>query len=160
MAVKKKTMIKSNVAKNRFEAAIVALSTTCEEGNKAVDARAKQGKKNAALVARLSKKRTALLKRKKTAAIRLKKDSSADNHKALSIVTKDINAVAKDLKKAKSGKDANNLELSGLRATLKSANAYMKAISVADKILNKPKKKKRRAKKKASKLVSNEPSPV
>ncbi len=148
MAVKKKTLIKSSMAKSKHEAAVSALSTTCEESNKAVAARAKDGKKNASLVARLGKKRATLTRRKKIAVARLKKTPGADNRKALNAVIKDINTVSKDLKKAKAVKDANNLELSGLRATLKKASAYMKAIASADKILNRPKKKKRRTRKK------------
>lgn len=148
MAIKKKTLIKSSAAKSRHEAAVSALSKTCEESSNAVDARAKDGKKNASLVTRLGKKRATLVKRKKIAVVRLKKTPGADNRKALNAVIKDINTVSKDLKKAKAVKDANNLELSGLRATLKKASAYMKAIASADRILNKPKKKKRRARKK------------
>ena len=148
MAVKKKPLIKSSMAKSKLETAVSVLSAACEEGNKAIIARAKDGKKNASLVSRLSKRRTALVKRKSAAAARLKKDASADNRKALNAVNKDIKSVSSELKKAKSVKDANNLELSGLRATLKSANAYMKAIAAADRVLNRPKKK-RRARKKA-----------
>ena len=148
MAVKKKPLIKSSMAKSKLETAVSVLSAACEEGNKAIIARAKDGKKNALLVSRLSKRRTALVKRKSAAAARLKKDASADNRKALNAVNKDIKSVSSELKKAKSVKDANNLELSGLRATLKSANAYMKAIAAADRVLNRPKKK-RRARKKA-----------
>jgi hypothetical protein len=97
-------------------------------------------------VARLSKKRATLLKRKKLATTRVQKEPSADNNKALRDVKKELDSVTKELGKAKIVKDANNAELSDLRASLKRATAYRKGVAAADKVLNKPKKKSRRKK--------------
>jgi len=142
----KKAVVKSAVMAKTLESALAGLATVCESGGNAVDSRAKDGKKLAASSKRLSKKRTTLGKRKKTAAARLKKDATADNRNALKAVEKELAMVSKEAAKVKKEKDANNAELSGLRDSVKRANAYAKGIAAADRVLNKPKKKARRKK--------------
>jgi len=142
----KKAVVKSAAMAKTLDSALAGLATICESGGKAVDSRAKDGKKLAAASKRLGKKRTTLGNRKKTAAARLKKDATADNRNALKAVEKELAAVAKEIAKVKKAKDANNAELTGLRASVKRANAYVKGITAADKVLNKPKKKRRKKK--------------
>jgi len=142
----KKAVVKSAAMAKTLESALAGLAVVCENGGKAVDSRAKDGKKLAASSKRLSKKRATLAKRKKTVAAKLKKDATADNRNALKAVVKEMAAVAKEAASVKKAKDANNAELSGLRASVKCANAYAKGIAAADKVLNKPKKKRRKKK--------------
>lgn len=145
MAVKKKKpIVKATVVAKSLENALTNLEAAFDSGSKAVAERAKNGSQNAKTVARLSKKRATLAKRKTLATARVKKDGSADNKKALSAVTKELNSVAGELNKAKVVKDANNAELNDLRASLKRATAYRKGIAAADRVLNKPKKKSRK----------------
>ena len=140
----KKAVVKSAVMAKTLDSALAGLATICESGGKAADSRAKDGKKLAASSKRLSKKRTTLVKRKKTAAAKLKKDVTADNRNALKTVEKELAAVAKESASVKKTKDANNAEFTGLRASVKRANAYMKGVAAADRVLNKPKKKSRK----------------
>ncbi|MGD8938868.1 MAG: hypothetical protein PVJ72_05775 [Gammaproteobacteria bacterium] len=147
MAVKKKKPIaKAGMVAKSLENALVNLEAAFESGTNAVAERAQNGSQYAKLVARLSKKRATLLKRKKLATTRVQKEPSADNNKALRDVKKELDSVTKELGKAKIVKDANNAELSDLRASLKRATAYRKGVAAADKVLNKPKKKSRRKK--------------
>lgn len=144
---KKKAIATSAAMAKTLESALGGLASICESGGKAVDTRAKDAKKLAASSKRLGKKRMMLNKRKSTATARLKKDATADNRKALSAVVKELGMVTRELAKVKKVKDANNAELSGLRTSLKRATAYMKGVTSADRVLNKPKRKVRRKKK-------------
>jgi len=146
---KKKAVVKSAAIAKTLDSALAGLTSICEGGVKAVNERAKEAKKNAAASKRLSKKRMTLSKRKRAAAARLKKDATADNRKALSAVVKELGMVTREIAKVKKAKDANNAELAGLRATVKRATAYMKGVTAADRVLNKPKRKTRRRKKAA-----------
>ncbi|NOZ54883.1 MAG: hypothetical protein GXP08_17405 [Gammaproteobacteria bacterium] len=114
----------------------------------AVETLSKDAKKLALESKRLTKKRSALMKRKKIAAGKLKKSPDAANRKALKDVEKEIAGVTKLLDKVKPQKAASTEELMALKACFKKASAYMKSIEGADKTLNKPKKKirKKRAK--------------
>jgi len=144
---KKKAIATSAAMAKTLESALGGLASICENGGKAVDTRAKDAKKLAASSKRLGKKRMTLNKRKSTATARLKKDATADNRKALSAVVKELGMVTRELAAVKKVKDANNAELAGLRASLKRATAYMKGVTSADRVLNKPKRKVRRKKK-------------
>jgi len=143
---KKKAVVKSAAIAKTLDSALAGLNSICDSGTKALDASAGEAKKLAVLSKRLSKKRMTLSKRKKTATARLKKDATADNRKALSAVVKELGMVTREIAKVKKVKDANNAELSGLRETVKRATAYMKGVTAADKVLNKPKRKTRRKK--------------
>jgi len=144
---KKKAVVKSAAIAKTLDSALDGLTSICESGGKAVDERSKDAKKLAASSKRLGKKRMTLNKRKRTATTKLKKEASADNRKALSAVVKELAMVTRELAKVKKEKDANTAELNGLKASVKRANAYMKGVASADKVLNKPKRKVRRKKK-------------
>lgn len=138
---KKKAVVKSAAIAKILDSSLAGLTTICDGGGKALDKSAKEAKKLATLSKRLGKKRTTLGKRKKTAEARLKKDATTDNRKALAVVVKELKVVTLEFAKVKKIKDANNAELSGLRATVKRAAAYMKGITTADNVLNKPTRK-------------------
>ncbi len=143
---KKKAVVKSAAIAKTLDSALAGLTSICDSGEKAVTTRAKEAKKLSASSKRLSKKRMTLNKRKKTATARLKKDGTAVNRKALSAVVKELGMVTREIARTKKTKDANNAELTGLRETVKRAKAYMKGVTSADRVLNKPKRKTRRRK--------------
>ncbi|MGD8594953.1 MAG: hypothetical protein PVF82_19150, partial [Gammaproteobacteria bacterium] len=94
MAVKKKKPIaKAGMVAKSLENALVNLEAAFESGTNAVAERAQNGSQYAKLVARLSKKRATLLKRKKLATTRVQKEPSADNNKALRDVKKELDGV-------------------------------------------------------------------
>jgi len=146
----KKAVVKSAAMAKTLDSALAGLATICDSGSKAIDSRSKDAKKFAAAFKRLSKKRLTLNKRKKALAAKIRKDASADNKKALKATEKELVTVGREIASCKKSRDANNLELSGLRDSVKRASAYAKGVAAADKKLNKPKKK-RRARKKAKK---------
>lgn len=149
MAKAKKSIAKSAAQEKGLGDALEKLAATYTAGDAAVASRSKDGKKFAAEVKKLSKRKATLTKKKKTATNRAKKEASKDNKAALRGALKDLKAVAKDLTKAQAVKKANATELSGLKATQKRLTAYTKAIAQADKALNKPKKKAKATKAKA-----------
>ena len=107
-----------------------------------IAAATKQAKSYLAEAKRLGKKRTTLLKRKKSAAARLKKTTNADNRKAHKAIEKELTAVKKAIAKLTPVKSAHAIELASLKTTQKRINAYTGVLDKADKLLNKPKKKK------------------
>ncbi len=150
MAVAKKTVIKNTALVKTTETALANLETANANAEKALAAATKKNKQSSAEGKRLSKKRVALIKRNKTAALRLKKDPVAANKKALNDIAKELAAVRKDAAKNKIVRAADYAELSDLRISCRRLAAYTKAITAADKVLNKPKKKVRRRKKKSA----------
>lgn len=155
----KKIVTSAALSKN-IDASLAGLNAAFSDGTKAVNIRAKEAKKLATETARLRKKRMTLMKRKKAAANRLKQDKNAQNHKALNAVVREIAGIAKLLNKAKVAKDKLAPELAGLKADHKRVVAYAKALGMADKALNKPKKKVSRKKPAAKVEVDVMPTSV
>ena len=151
MASKKKTqkVITSGAAEKAVDSAVNSLADMAVSTYNATIVLDKENKKLAAEAKRLGKKRIMLLKRKKTAANKLKKDASAINKKGLKAVDNEIAAITKDAAKIRSQKTAVSAELSSLKTVSKRAAAYNKAVGMMDRVLNKPKKKS--AKKKVAK---------
>lgn len=143
---KKKTVVKSASVDKSIAVAVNSLMSVCDVSSGAVASRADDAKKFTAESKRLVKKKTALAKRKKMTAAKLKKDSSAANRKMLKDIDKELTLITKAGAKNRAEKTANSEELSGLQMGFKKASTYMKAIEKADKILNKPKKKKKKVK--------------
>ncbi len=141
MAKAKKSIAKSAAQAKGLGDALVKLAATYAAGNAAVTSRTKDGKKFAATVKKLSKRKATLTKKKKTATNRVKKEANKDNKAALRGILKDLKTVGKDLTKAQAVKKANATEMGDLKVTQKRLTAYTKAIAQADKVLNKPKKK-------------------
>jgi len=137
MAKAKKTLAKSSFVDKNIEVALEKLAVASAAVDKAVAVRARDAKKLAVLVKRLTKRKTALSKRKRLAAARLKKSPSVDTRKALRVVTKDLATTIKEQAKAKVAKAANATELAALRAGQKRATGYRKGIAAVDRALTK-----------------------
>jgi hypothetical protein len=150
MATKKKPIAKSASVEKNIAVALERLDAACTEGDKAVAARSKIAKKLNAESRRLNKKRATLVKRSKVAALKAKADPSAANRKALREAVTELAATRKALAQTRAAKAVNSPELAGLKVAQRQANAYGKAIVLADKVLNKPKKKRKKRAKKAA----------
>jgi len=153
--VKKVSVVSSLAVEKTIETSVGNLAKACSDAAAAVATKTKETSKLAAEIKRCSKKRVTLMKRKKIAANKLKKESSADNRKALKEVEKEITSVAKELGKFKPIKASVSEELTALKGHYKRVAAYVGAFEKADKILNKPKKKlKKRKKAKNNAVIS------
>ncbi len=154
----KKSIINSNAVEKTTDTSLSNLTKVCNDAVAAVEVKTKEAKKLATEIKRFSKKRAALMKRKKTATAKLKKDGGAESRKALKAVEKDIAQITKELNKLKPAKASVSEELVALKAGCKRVTAYVSAIEKADNILNKPVKKRKKAKKKpVISLVSTDP---
>jgi regulator of replication initiation timing len=153
MATKaKKTLIKSSVVATTVDTSLSTMTKVCTDAAAAIDSISKEAKKLLLDNKRLSKKKSILLKRKKTVAGKLQKSPVADNRKMLKSIEKEIGVVSKDLEKVKSVKAKVTEELSSLRVNHKRLNAYLNAVKTTDRILNKPKAKKSKPTKKKAVL--------
>ena len=141
---KTKKVVKNAALDNAVNAAVELIKSASTDCDKSIDVCTKNAKTNLAASKRLSKKRAALSKRKRTAATRLKKTPNAENRAALRNVEKELNAVKKEIDKLTPVKSANSEELAALKVTKKRVATYAAVIEKADKVLNKPKKKKRK----------------
>ncbi len=95
------------------------------------------------------KKKTILTKRSKAAVTKYKKSPDAASKKSIDAIAKELNLIQVALKKARASKVLVLAELVALRAATKRLSAYTRAITAADKVLNKPVVKKKRSTKKA-----------
>lgn len=136
-----KKIVTHTALSTKIETSLAGLNAALSDSTKAVNAGIKEAKKLAIDTARLRKKRMTLMKRKKAAANRLRKDKNAINRKALNAVVKEIAGIAKLFNKATVAKDTVAAELSGLKADQRRLVAYVKALGQADKALNTPKKR-------------------
>jgi len=150
--VAKKSTVKSSALEKTISTSIDSLSSAFSVSASAVETLSKDAKKLTLESKRLAKKRMMLMKRKKTAATKLKKTPDAANRKALKDVEKELAVVTKMIDKVKPQKTESAEELTALKACFRRVSAYMKSIEGADKVLNKPKKKvrKKRAKPRAA----------
>jgi hypothetical protein len=146
MAVNKKPVIKNTALVKVIDTSLANLETATTNGAKALALATKKNKQSSAEGKRRNKKRVALIKRRKTAAAKAKKDPVTANKNALKAVVKELAAIRKEVAKNKIVKAANFEELSGLRVSSRRLAAYSKALSAADRVLNKPKKKTRKRK--------------
>ena len=144
MAKKKRTIAKSASVEKNVATALERLNAACSDGDKAVAVRSKTSKKLSAESRRLNKRRGTLLRRKKAAAIKAKATPSVETRKALREAVRELAATRKALAKTRAAKAINSPELAALKAPQRQANAYGKAITQADKVLNKPRKKRRK----------------
>ena len=151
MAIKKKAkkMVKGAAHLKAVDSAIAGINDLAAVATKAVIATEKEYKKLVKTAKSMNKKRASLMKKVKAATNRMKKDASAANKKAVAVIKKDIATIKKEIARHNLKKSAVAEELATLKSASKRAVAYAKAVTGADKVLNKPKKKKR--KKKAAK---------
>lgn len=138
---KAKPVIKAAALDKTISTATESLNKACGEANTAVTVKALEAKKLTAEVKRLTKKKSVLIKRSKTAATKLKKDANAINKKAMLTVTKEKKVTQSALDKARTSKAVASTELAALKAASKRLTAYTKSISAIEKVLNKPAKK-------------------
>jgi hypothetical protein len=146
MAVKKKPVIKNAALAKVIDTSLANIETASANGANALALATKKSKQSSAEGKRLSKKRVTLIKRRKAAGTKAQKDPVAANKKALKAVDKELAAIRKDAAKNKTVRVANFEELSGLRVSCRRLSAYNKALTAADRVLNKPKKKTRKRK--------------
>ena len=146
MAVNKKPVIKNTALVIVIDTSLANLETATTNGAKALALATKKNKQSSAEGKRSNKKRVTLIKRRKTAAAKAKKDPVAANKNALKAVVKELAVIRNEVAKNKIVKAANFEELSGLRVSSRRLAAYSKALSAADRVLNKPKKKTRKRK--------------
>jgi len=146
MAVNKKPVIKNTALVKVIDTSLTNLETATTNGVKALALATKKSKQSSTEGRRLNKKRVTLIKRRKTAVAKAKKDPDAANKKVLKTVDKELAAIRKEVAKNKIVKAANFEELSGLRVSCRRLAAYMKTLAAADRALNKPKKKTKKRK--------------
>jgi hypothetical protein len=103
-----------------------------------------EAKKISTDISRQLKKKAVLTKRSKAAVTKHKKSPGAANKKSMDTVAKELKLTQEALANARASKTAVLEELATLRSTAKRVNAYTKAISATDKVLNKPVKKRKR----------------
>ena len=104
-------------------------------GEKAVAIRARDGKKLTLAVKRLAKRRGALLKRKKLAAKRARKNPWGDTRRALKSTIRELTTTSAALVKARAAKLANATEFAALRMASRRATGYSRAIALVDRRL-------------------------
>jgi chemotaxis response regulator CheB len=144
-----KKIIKNVAVEKTISTALSSLTSIKDDCAAAVVSRSNDAKKWLAESKKLTKKRATLMKRKKAAATRLKKNPNADNRKAVKAVEKELATIVKMIDKSKPQKQANADELAGLKANLKAVSAYLISIEKSRKALEKPKKSKKKPKRKA-----------
>jgi len=144
--VKAKPIVKAAALDKTINASTDSLTNACGNAATAITKKTDEAKKLMVEVKRHTRKKATLTKRSKTAAAKLKKDPNAANKKAVGAVAKEINSTKSALDKARANKAVVSTELAALRAASKRLNAYTKAITAADKVLNKPAIKRRKRK--------------
>jgi len=132
---KQRGVAKSAAVEKNLEASLAKLDAACKDGGAAVAKRSKEAKRLASASKRLGRKRTALIKRKQTAAKRAKARPSGETRGLLRTVLRELDSVRKELEKTRAAKIANATELSALKALYRRAAAYAKAIARTDRML-------------------------
>ncbi len=141
MAAKKKPIIRSTQFVNTIDTSVERLNEALNKGKVAVAKRSKDSLQQLALIRRLKKKKQALLNRKTRATAKQKKAPSVEIAKQIRDSRREIKSFKKQLTKATAFRQANLAEVSVLRANLRRASAYVRAINSAEKQLNKQKKR-------------------
>ncbi len=141
--IKAKPIVKATTLDKTITASTDSLTKACNDAVTAITKKTAEAIKLMAEVKRHTKTKAILTRRSKTAAAKLKKDPNAANKKAVTDVAKEIKLTSSALDKARTNKAIVSTELAALRAASKRLNAYTKAITAADKVLNKPAKRRR-----------------
>jgi hypothetical protein len=137
MAKANKAIPKSGFVDKNLQTALERLAVAAAAVDKAVAVRARDAKKYGVTTKRLSKRKTALTKRKRLAAGRVKKNPSGDTRRALRAVEKELTSTTKELAKARIVKSANAEELALLKASQRRTSGYTKGIAQVDRALAK-----------------------
>ena len=147
--VKTKPVIKAAALEKTITTSIEALSKASDAAGTAVTKKIAENNKLQIEIGRHLKKKTILTKRSKAAVTKYKKSPDAASKKSIDAIAKELNLIQVALKKARASKVLVLAELVALRAATKRLSAYTRAITAADKVLNKPVVKKKRSTKKA-----------
>jgi hypothetical protein len=139
MAKAKKTLAKSSFVETTLDTALEKLAVAEAAVDKSVSARAGDAKKLTATVKRLTKRKAALVKRKKLAADRVRKAPSGETRQALKVVVKDLAATSKELTKLRVVKAENAAELALLKVAQRRTKAFSKGIAQVERALAKKK---------------------
>lgn len=131
MAKAKKVVKSSSINKN-LETALEKLAVASAAVEKSVSVRVRDAKKLTGQVKRLAKRKTALNKRKRLAAARVKKAPSKETRQALRQVVRDLDATNKELTKARATKATNAEELAILKVAQRRTKGYTRAIGQVD----------------------------
>ncbi len=146
MVVKKKMRktVSSANAEKTVDAAKASMVEVATTSARVIVTLSKENKKLLTSARRLSKKRAVLIRKKKTAANKVKMDPNAANRKNLKQIENEIAAVKKEAARIAGQKATLTPEITALRAISKRTTAYAKALDQVDKVLNKPRKKRRK----------------
>jgi len=131
-----KTLAKSTSVQSNIVSAVDKLAAACVAGDRAVGVRARDARKNTALVKRLGKRRAALNKRRISAKRRLSKSPSADLRRDLRATEKELKQTTKELSRCRGTKDLNAAELAAMKRAARRANAYYRAIQKVERTLD------------------------
>jgi hypothetical protein len=142
-----KPVVNAAALDKTINASVEAIANATSAANAAVTSKSAEYKKLLTEVKRHTKKRGVLTKRGKAAETKNKKTPNAANMKAVADISKQLKETLVVQENARASKSAVIAELSLLKASQKRLNAYSRAISSADKVLNKPIKKRRIVKK-------------
>lgn len=145
MATRRRTVAKSTSVERNIATALEKLNAARRDGDRAVATRSRTSRKLSVESRRLNRRRGTLLRRKAAADKRARATPSVATRKALREAVSELAATRKALAKVRTAKAINSPELAALRAALRQADAYSKAIAQADKVLNKPTKRKRKS---------------
>jgi hypothetical protein len=135
MAKAKRAIAKSDFVEKNLATALERLAVAAAAGEKAVAIRQRDGKKLTLAVKRLAKRRGALLKRKKLAAKRARKNPSGETRRALKSTIRELTTTTGALVKARAAKLANATEFAALRTASRRATGYSRAIALVDRRL-------------------------
>lgn len=143
---KKKQVSRNSVIANAINNSVYKLEVALEAVNNAVSARSDESKKLLIETRRLRKRRVTQMNKKKRAIATDKKNSTVESRKAVRTITSELAATSKAQVKTTAARQAVLEELSGLKQSQKTVNAYVKGIYAADRAIeraNKASKKKK-----------------
>jgi hypothetical protein len=139
----KKPVTRNSVLAKTIDTSVYNLEIALDKANKSVTARSAESKKMLNLSRRLRKRRSTLMNKKKRAVAADRRTSTADSRKLIRSITSELNATKKQLDKTTTARQAVLEELSGLKASQKMLNGYVKGIYATDLAIERAQKKKR-----------------
>ena len=139
----KKPVTRNSVLTKTIDTSVYNLEIALDKANKAVTARSAESKKMLNESRRLRKRRITLTNKKKRAVAADKRTSTADSRKLIRTITSELNTAKKQLDKTTTARQAVLEELSGLKASQKMLNGYVKGIYATDLAIERAQKKKK-----------------
>jgi flagellar basal body rod protein FlgG len=142
---KAKPVIKAAALDKTINSSTEALSKASDAAGTAVISKVAEAKSIADEIQRHLKKKSTLTKRSKVVIAKYKKSPDAAGKKSVGAIEKELKLTQASLVKARASKVSVVTELTALRAVTRRLNAYTKAITAADKVLNKPVRRKKKS---------------